>query len=74
MGKALMSKDKSSIGVAVSFPSELKHYAAYKVFCINGQFFHQFLHTCFEENGALQRMTEAAGETWTGPDSIDNYC
>ena len=40
----------------------------------NGQFFHQFLHTCFKENGALQRMTEAAGETWTGPDSIDNYC
>ena len=28
----------------------------------------------FKENGALQRMTEAAGETWTGPDSIDNYC
>ena len=72
--QALMSKDKSSIGVAVSFPSELKNYAAYKVYCINGQFYHQFLHTCFEENGALQRMTEAAGETWTGPDSIDNYC
>lgn len=72
--QALMSKDKSSIGVAVSFPSEIKHYAAYKVFCINGQFFHQFLRTYFEENGALQRMTEAAGETWTGPDSIDNYC
>jgi hypothetical protein len=72
--QALMSQDKSSIGVAVTFPSELKNFAAYKIFSVNGQFFHQFLHTCFEENGALQRMTEAAGETWTGPDSIDNYC
>ena len=51
--QALMSQDKSSIVVAVTFPSELKNFAAYKIFSVNGQFFHQFLHTCFEENGAL---------------------
>ena len=72
--QAKMAKDGSSFGVAVTFPSELKHYAAYKVFVVKNFYIHQFLHTCFEENGALQRMTEAAGETWTGPDSIDNYC
>lgn len=72
--QAKMATDGSSFGVAVTFPSELKHYAAYKVFVVKNFYIHQFLHTCFEENGALQRMTEAAGETWTGPDSIDNYC
>ena len=72
--EAKISMDKTSIGVAVTFPSEIKHFAAYKIFAENGKFVYEFLYTCFEENGALQRMTEAAGETWTGPDSVDNYC
>ncbi len=72
--EAKISGDKTSIGVAVTFPSEIKHFAAYKIFAANGKFIHEFLHTCFDESGALQRMTEAAGEVWTGPDSIDNYC
>ena len=72
--EAKISGDKTSIGVAVTFPSEIKHFAAYKIFATNGKFIHEFLHTCFDESGALQRMTEAAGEVWTGPDSIDNYC
>ena len=69
-----MAKDGTSFGVAVTFPSEIKHYAAYKVTVMGDLFAYEFLHTCFEENGALQRMTEAAGEKWEGPDSIDNYC
>ena len=72
--KAMIAKDKSSIGVAVTMPSGIKPFAAYKINCVNGAVVHEFLHTCFEKNGALQRMTEAAGEKWTGPDSIDNYC
>ena len=72
--QALMSKDKSTLDVAITVPSGIKRFAAYKIYCINGKFFHEFLHTCFEENGALQRMTEAAGEKWEGPDSVDNYC
>ena len=71
---AMISKDKSSIGVAVTMPSPLKPFAAFKIHCVEGKVVHDFLHTCFEKNGALQRMTEAAGEIWTGPDSIDNYC
>lgn len=72
--QAKMAKDGSSFGVAVTIPSEMKPYAAYKVFVVQDFYIHQFLHTCFDENGALQRMTEAAGEKWEGPDSIDNYC
>ena len=72
--QAIMAKDKSSIGVAVTMPSEIKPFAAYKIYCEDGEIVHVFLHTCFDKNGALQRMTEAAGEKWTGPDSIDNYC
>ena len=72
--EAKISGDRTAIGVAVTFPSEIKPFAAYKIFSANGKFIHEFLHTCFDENGALQRMTEAAGEVWTGPDSIDNYC
>ena len=72
--QAKMAADGSSFGVAVTFPSELKPYAAYKVFVVKNVYIHQFLHTCFDENAALQRMTEAAGEKWEGPDSIDNYC
>ena len=34
--QALMSQDKSSIGVAVTFPSVLKNFAAYKIFSFNG--------------------------------------
>ena len=72
---AMISKDKSSIGVAVTTPpSNLKPFAAFKIHCVEGKVVHVFLHTCFEKNGALQRMTEAAGEIWTGPESIDNYC
>lgn len=71
---AMLAKDKSSIGVAVTMPSDMKPFAAYKIFCVDGEIVHEFLHTCFEKNGALQRMTEAVGEKWTGPDSIDNYC
>lgn len=72
--KAMFAKDKSSIGVAVTMPSDIKPFAAYKIYCVDGEIVHEFLHTCFDENGAMQRMTEAAGEKWTGPDSIDNYC
>lgn len=72
--KAMLAKDKSSIGVAVTMPSDIKPFAAYRIYCADGEIVHEFLHTCFEENGAMQRMTEAAGEKWTGPDSIDNYC
>lgn len=69
-----MAKDGSSFGVAVTFPSEIKRYAAYRVMVLGNLYAYEFLHTCFEKNGALQRMTEAAGEKWDGPDSIDNYC
>lgn len=73
--EAMISKDKSSIGVAVTTPpSNLKPFAAFKIHYVEGKIVHDFLHTCFEKNGALQRMTEAVGEIWTGPDSIDNYC
>lgn len=72
--EAKMANDGSSFGVAVTFPSEIKHYAAYKVTINGDRYAYEFLHTCFDENGALQRMTEAAGEKWEGPDSIDNYC
>ena len=72
--QAVMSADKSIIGVAVTVPSGLKHFAAYKITHEGGAFRHEFLHTCFTEDGALQRMTEAAGLKWEGADSIDNYC
>ena len=72
--QAIMAKDKSSIGVAVTMPSEIKPFGAYEIYCEDGKIEHAFLGTCFDKNGALQRMTEAAGEKWTGPDSIDNYC
>ncbi len=72
--QAIMAKDKSSIGVAVTMPSEIKPFGAYKIYCEDGKIVHAFYKTCFDKNGALQRMTEAAGEKWTGPDSIDNYC
>ena len=72
--KAMIAKDNSSIGVAVTMPSGIKPFATYKIYCVDSKIVYDFLHTCFEENGALQRMTEAAGEKWTGPDSIDNYC
>ena len=72
--QAVMSPDKKAIGVAITIPGGLKRYAAYKITHEDGEFRHVFLHTCFTEEGALQRMTEAAGEKWAGPDSIDNYC
>ena len=72
--QAIMANDKSSIGVAVTMPSEIKPFGAYEIYCEDGKIEHAFLGTCFDKNGALQRMTEAAGEKWTGPDSIDNYC
>ena len=72
--EAKKSSDGTSIGVAVTFPSQLKKFAAYKIVVSRNKFKHEFLHSCFEKNGALQRMTEAAGEKWEGPDSIDNYC
>lgn len=73
--QALKSKDETSIGVAVMCTRDkVKPFAAYKITLREGRFEHEFLHTCFDINGALQRMTEAIGEVWTGPDSIDNYC
>lgn len=71
---ALISKDGMSVGVALATTSEIKPYAAHKITKSNNRFLHEFLQTCFDINGALQRMTEAAGEEWTGADSIDNYC
>lgn len=79
--KAMIAKDKSTIGVAVTMPSTpprppwsnwIGPFGAYKIYCENGKFVHDFLHTCFDENVALQRMTEAVGEKWTAPDNTDN--
>jgi hypothetical protein len=77
----ILTKDKSTIGVAVTMPSTpprppwsnwIGPFGAYKIYCENGKFVHDFLHTCFDENVALQRMTEAVGEKWTAPDNTDN--
>ena len=72
--QAVMSEDKKTIGVAITVPSGVKGFATYRITLEGGVFRHEFLHTCFTEDGALQRMTEAAGLKWEGPDSIDNYC
>lgn len=73
--QAIKSRDEGCIGVTVKLVrNEIKPFAAYKITFIDGRFEHEFLQTCFDVNGALQRMTETVGEVWTGPDSIDNYC
>jgi hypothetical protein len=71
---AKISSDGTSIGVALLTTSEIKPFAAFKITLSEVGFAHEFLHTCFELNGALKRMTEAIGDEWTGADSIDDYC
>ena len=74
--EAFLSDDGLAIGVATKAEREdaIKPFAACKITFERGKFVHESIQSCFSSDGALKRATEAAGKTWTGPDSIDDFC
>lgn len=67
--------DKNKIVIITKLPENgLKNFALAEVLW-NGQvFIHKALGTYFEENGARAAYMRELGQTWNGPESIDDYC